>query len=102
MKRLGVIGTMVWDTIHQRDPGRSEPVEEWGGICYALSAFEATAPDGWELLPIIKVGGTSESGRTTICGAWAGSLRWGVFEPFPSGTTGWSSSIGIGAGGARS
>jgi hypothetical protein len=57
MKRLGVIGTMVWDTIHQRDPGRSEPVEEWGGICYALSAFEATAPDGWELLPIIKVGG---------------------------------------------
>ncbi len=57
MKRLGVIGPMVWDTIHQRDPGRSEPVEEWGGICYALSAFEATAPDGWELLPIIKVGG---------------------------------------------
>lgn len=57
MKRLGVIGTMVWDTIHQRDPGRGEPVEEWGGICYALSAFEATAPDGWELLPIIKVGG---------------------------------------------
>ena len=57
MKRLGVIGTMVWDTIHQRDPGRSEPVEEWGGICYSLSAYEATAPDGWELLPIIKVGG---------------------------------------------
>lgn len=57
MKRLGVIGTMVWDTIHQREPGRREPVEEWGGICYALSAFEATATDGWELLPIIKVGG---------------------------------------------
>ena len=31
-------------------------MEEWGGICYALSAFEARAPDGWELLPIIKVG----------------------------------------------
>lgn len=56
MKRLGAIGTMVWDTIHARDPGRSEPVEEWGGICYGLSAFEAAAPDGWELLPIVKVG----------------------------------------------
>ena len=56
MKRLGAIGTMVWDTIHARDPGRSEPVEEWGGICYGFSAFEAVAPDGWELFPIVKVG----------------------------------------------
>ena len=56
MKRLGALGTMVWDTIHARDPGRSGPVEEWGGICYGLSAFEVAAPDGWELLPIVKVG----------------------------------------------
>ncbi|UCG74906.1 MAG: carbohydrate kinase family protein [Gemmatimonadota bacterium] len=56
MKRLGVVGTMVWDTIRARDPGRSEPVEEWGGICYGLSAFEAIGPEGWELMPIIKVG----------------------------------------------
>ena len=56
MKRLGVIGTMVWDTIHARDPGRSEPVEEWGGICYGLSAFGAAAPADWGLVPIIKVG----------------------------------------------
>ncbi len=56
MKRLGALGTMVWDTIHARDPMHSEPVKEWGGICYGFSAFEAAAPDGWELLPIVKVG----------------------------------------------
>ena len=56
MKRLGALGTMVWDTIHAPGTGGSDPVEEWGGICYGYSAFEAAAPDGWELLPIVKVG----------------------------------------------
>lgn len=56
MPRLGVLGTLVWDTIHGRDPGRSAPVEEWGGISYALSAFEAAGPEGWEAFPILKVG----------------------------------------------
>ena len=54
-KRVGVLGTLVWDTIRYRD-GRSEPVEEWGGIGYALSAFEAALPPHWEIVPIIKVG----------------------------------------------
>ena len=53
MKRLGVLGTMVWDTIHGRGP---EPVEEWGGIAYALAALEASLPADWELVPLIKVG----------------------------------------------
>lgn len=55
MKRLGVIGTIVWDTIH----GRGEelhPVEEWGGIAYALAALEATLPDDWVFVPLVKVG----------------------------------------------
>lgn len=47
---------MVWDTIYARDVGREEPTEEWGGIAYALSAFEAAAPDDWTLFPILKVG----------------------------------------------
>ena len=55
-KRLGVVGTLVWDTIHGRDPAREGPVQEWGGIAYALSAFEAAGPGGWTLVPIIKVG----------------------------------------------
>jgi hypothetical protein len=54
-KRLGVIGTFVWDVIHGRD-ARSLPVEEWGGITYALSAFDAALPDDWELVPLVKVG----------------------------------------------
>lgn len=55
MNRIGVIGTMVWDTIHGRHPG-SAPVEEWGGIGYALAALDATLPENWEIVPLIKVG----------------------------------------------
>lgn len=50
-----MIGTFVWDVIHGRDP-RSAPVEEWGGITYALGALDAALPDDWEVVPIIKVG----------------------------------------------
>lgn len=55
MKRVGILGTMVWDRIHARD-GRAEPVEEWGGIAYALGAATAAVPDDWSLVPIIKIG----------------------------------------------
>jgi hypothetical protein len=54
-RRLGVIGTFVWDTIHGRDP-RSAPVQEWGGITYALSGLDAALPDEWEIVPVMKVG----------------------------------------------
>ena len=54
-RRLGVIGTFVWDVTHGRHP-RDRPVEEWGGITYALSALDAALPDEWEIVPIMKVG----------------------------------------------
>lgn len=54
-RRLGVLGTLVWDTIHQRDM-REEPVQEWGGIAYGLAAAAASLPEGWEVVPILKVG----------------------------------------------
>lgn len=54
-RTLGVIGTLVWDRIVARD-GRSEPVEEWGGIGYALAALTASLPSGWRVLPILKLG----------------------------------------------
>lgn len=54
-RTLGVVGTLVWDRILDRD-GRTEPVEEWGGIAYALSALRASMPDDWTILPILKVG----------------------------------------------
>lgn len=55
MKRLGVVGTMVWDTIFGRDADRA-PVEEWGGIAYALAALDAALPFDWEMVPLVKVG----------------------------------------------
>ena len=53
--RVGVLGTLVWDRIHQRDI-RSAPVEEWGGIAYALAAMRAAAPAEWEIVPLVRVG----------------------------------------------
>jgi sugar/nucleoside kinase (ribokinase family) len=55
VKRLGIIGTMVWDTIYGRGDS-AEPVEEWGGIAYALAALEVSLPADWEMVPLIKVG----------------------------------------------
>ncbi|MGH7718769.1 MAG: PfkB family carbohydrate kinase [Gemmatimonadaceae bacterium] len=69
-RRLGVIGPFVWDTIYGRDP-RTEPVEEWGGITYALSGFDAALCEEWEIVPIIKVGSDLEARARQF----AGSLR---------------------------
>jgi sugar/nucleoside kinase (ribokinase family) len=52
---LGVVGTMVWDTIW-RDADAGSPVEEWGGIAYALAAADAVAPPDFQVLPIIRLG----------------------------------------------
>jgi len=55
VKRLGVLGTMIWDHITGRDP-REAPLEEWGGISYALAALDASLPAGWRVVPLVKVG----------------------------------------------
>lgn len=55
MPRVGVVGSLVWDEIHGRVP-TGAPIEEWGGIAYALSGFDAGLPDDWEIVPLIKVG----------------------------------------------
>jgi pfkB family carbohydrate kinase len=53
--KVGVLGSLVWDVIHGRDPA-AVPVEEWGGIAYALGGFDAALPAAWQLVPLIKVG----------------------------------------------
>jgi hypothetical protein len=50
-----VIGSLVWDHIYGRDP-LAAPVEEWGGIAYALGGLDASLPPEWEIVPLIKVG----------------------------------------------
>jgi hypothetical protein len=52
---LGVVGTLVWDTIHRHDEPAA-PTREWGGIGYALESLAANVAPCWEILPIIKVG----------------------------------------------
>ena len=55
MPKLGVIGSLVWDEIHGRDPA-APVVEEWGGIAYALASLDAHLREDWEIVPLIKVG----------------------------------------------
>jgi pfkB family carbohydrate kinase len=55
MPRIGIIGSLVWDLIYGRDP-LAPPVEEWGGIAYALAGLDASLTPEWEIVPLIKVG----------------------------------------------
>jgi hypothetical protein len=54
-RKVGVIGSLVWDLIHGRDR-LAPPTEEWGGIAYALGGLDASLPPDWEIVPLIKVG----------------------------------------------
>jgi hypothetical protein len=53
--KVGIIGSLVWDLIYGRDP-LVPPVEEWGGIAYALAGMEASLKPDWQIVPLIKVG----------------------------------------------
>ena len=55
MPKVGIVGSLVWDLIYGRDP-LAPPVEEWGGIAYALAGFDASLGPDWEMVPLIKVG----------------------------------------------
>jgi hypothetical protein len=55
MPKVGILGSLVWDQIYGRDP-LAAPVEEWGGIAYALASLNASVAPGWEIVPLIKVG----------------------------------------------
>src|SRR5688572_11315067 len=55
MKRVGVLGTFIWDIIHGRAPHNGS-IEEWGGITYALAGFDAALSKDWEMVLITKLG----------------------------------------------
>jgi len=55
MPKVGILGSLVWDQIYGRDP-LAAPVEEWGGVAYALAGLDASVAPGWEIVPLIKVG----------------------------------------------
>lgn len=56
MKRLGVLGTLVRDTIHTPETDDSGVDAGWGGIAYGLEALEVSLPEGWEVVPLVRVG----------------------------------------------
>ncbi len=77
LKKLGVLGTMIWDTIVGRDPAEA-PLEEWGGIGYALAGLDASLAPGWEIVPLVKVGrdmAASANRFLRSLGAAAGGAR---------------------------
>jgi sugar/nucleoside kinase (ribokinase family) len=57
VKRLGILGSFVWDTIWTlEDQAAGRPFETWGGMAYSLAAGAAALPAGWEIVPFAKVG----------------------------------------------
>lgn len=59
--KLGIVGTFVWDTIWTlADAEAGRPFETWGGLAYSLSGAAAARPEGWEIVPIAKVGSDLE------------------------------------------
>jgi sugar/nucleoside kinase (ribokinase family) len=76
--RLGVLGTMVWDSI---DHPEHSPVERWGGIAYSLAAAAASLPAGWTIRPVVKVGADMAEQARRFMGALPGvDLPGGVLE----------------------
>lgn len=86
VRRLGVLGTMVWDKVFR--PGEQTPTESWGGLSYALEAFCAALPEGWDIVPILRVGPDRvESAREYLGGMERLGTLSGVLEsPFEAVT----------------
>lgn len=64
------MGSLVWDLIYGRDP-LAPPVEEWGGIAYALAGLDASLGPDWEIVPLIKVGRDLGSEAQQLLGSLA-------------------------------
>lgn len=56
MRRLGAIGTFVWDHIENPFAAAPSPREQWGGAAYSFASLSAACPPGWCVEPIVKIG----------------------------------------------
>lgn len=84
MKRLGVLGTFVRDTIWTpADRERGEPHRSWGGIAYSLAAASTALPAGWELVPISQVGADLASQIRAFTRSLPGVRSLGGLHPVP-------------------
>lgn len=62
--RLGVLGTLVRDTIIGHTG--VEDVEDWGGIAYPLAALDAVLDPAWSVVPMVKVGADLSRGALSF------------------------------------
>ena len=53
-KRLGVLGTLVLDSV--QFPGNAPAEGLWGGVAYSLAAFDHALSAGWTIVPMVKLG----------------------------------------------
>jgi hypothetical protein len=81
-RRVGVLGSLVWDEIHGRDP-LAAPVQEWGGIAYALAGMDAALDPGWHMVPLIKVGHDLEAEAAHLLGGLERLLPGGRCQVVP-------------------
>jgi hypothetical protein len=58
--KVGILGSLVWDLIYGRDP-LAPPVEEWGGIAYAMAGLDASVAPG------VSSENTFTTSACTIC-----------------------------------
>lgn len=56
VKRLGALGTLVWDVNRHPSAAGGTALEQWGGAAYSLAALSAACPAEWGVEPIIKIG----------------------------------------------
>ncbi len=85
MRRLGVIGTLVWDRIRHPSTG-DRPVEQWGGITYSLAALSAVADPAWSAVPILKIGADMHGEATSLLEALDDLELGGALLPVPEPT----------------
>lgn len=80
-RKLGVLGTFVWDTIWtQADVQAGRAFETWGGVAYSLAAAAAARPPGWEIVPLARVGADLSSEAHAFMAALPGlSAGPGIF-----------------------
>jgi sugar/nucleoside kinase (ribokinase family) len=84
LKRLGILGTFVWDTVWTlADQAAGKPFETWGGMAFSLAAAAAARPEGWEIVPIAHVGKDLAESAHAFLDTLEGIVGRGAVVPVP-------------------
>ena len=101
-RRVGVIGTFVWDVIHGRDRARARRWRSGAASPTPSRALDAALGDDWEIVPLVKVGDDLADARAHASSAGCATSRpTRRSSRCRSPTTGWSCAITTTSAGAR-